>query len=42
MERLVQLIKGDEGPETKDDDAPPPKAELNGEVDDEDYEITEV
>lgn len=42
IERLVLLIKGDEGPETKDDDMPLPKAEENDENDDEDYKITEV
>lgn len=43
IERLVQLIKGDEGPETKDDDVVVAKVEEGAEAsDDEDYRIEEV
>ena len=42
MERLVQLLKGDEGSETNDGDTALSKAEENNEDDDEDYKIEEV
>ncbi|KAG6334565.1 hypothetical protein ID866_4520 [Astraeus odoratus] len=43
IERLVQLIKGDEGSETKDDDITVCKGGEKGkDSDDEDYRIEEI